>query len=454
MNLPQAFLEQLRTQFGKEAQQQLADVIQQGVSPVSIRINAEKMGPLPLTAVPWAAHGYYLDARPVFTQDPLLHAGAYYVQEASSMMLEQVVRQAFPSGPLRVLDLCAAPGGKSTHLASLLTADDLLVANDTIQARARVLQENLTKWGSDCVVTNNDPKDFGSLDGFFDVLVVDAPCSGEGLFRRDHAAIAEWSEANVALCGQRQQRILADAWDALCADGLLVYSTCTFNQTENEAVLNWLISTFEVAPVKLDLSAFVGVRRYEVQGYEGYKLLPGEVAGEGYCFFVLRKNGGSPKKVLPTHRKQAPLKPVQVEGVKATDNFLIQNWDGLLMGTRFTQEVDFLKKQLRVLKSGVLVGEQKKNKLVPSHELALSGVLEPSAWVSSELTYAQALCFLMKEPFELPGDQRGFVLLTFAGVPLGWVNHLGNRVNSLYPANWRILKDFRSEAPFSVIHFL
>lgn len=205
--------------------------------------------------VSWSTHGYYLSERPSFTLDPFFHAGAYYVQEASGMFLEQAIRQTIDlSRSIKVLDLCAAPGGKSTLIESLISDKSLLVSNEVIKSRASVLEENITKWGAqNAIVTNNDPVSFKWLDNYFDVIVVDAPCSGSGLFRKDAKAIDEWSEDNVQLCSQRQQRILADVYPALKKDGILIYSTCSYSSEENECISDWLLDSFAVASVQLSV---------------------------------------------------------------------------------------------------------------------------------------------------------------------------------------------------------
>jgi 16S rRNA C967 or C1407 C5-methylase (RsmB/RsmF family) len=198
--------------------------------------------------VPWSEYGYYLETRPSFTFDPFFHAGCYYVQEASSMFLEQALKQTLDlSQSLKILDLAAAPGGKSTHIQSLISKDSLLISNEVIRSRANILKDNIIKWGSDnVVVTNNDPKNFARVENYFDVIVVDAPCSGSGLFRRDEEAIDEWSLNNVQLCSRRQQRILADVWPALKKDGVLIYSTCSYSKEEDEDILEWMNSEFRI----------------------------------------------------------------------------------------------------------------------------------------------------------------------------------------------------------------
>ncbi|HEY6063723.1 MAG TPA: RsmB/NOP family class I SAM-dependent RNA methyltransferase, partial [Chitinophagaceae bacterium] len=251
MQLPGAFLDSLTgvKGFDKEAFEKVHAL---GKQVTSIRVNPAKasMGKgewsigdsihhSPFTShhkIPWTDVGYYLDTRPSFTFDPLFHAGCYYVQEASSMFLEQALRQTVDlSKPVKVLDLCAAPGGKSTHIQSLISKESLLVSNEVIRSRVNILKDNIIKWGCEnVVVTNNDPKDFGRLKYYFDVIVVDAPCSGSGLFRRDANAINEWSKNSVQLCSQRQQRILADVWPALKKDGILIYSTCSYSKEEDE----------------------------------------------------------------------------------------------------------------------------------------------------------------------------------------------------------------------------
>src|SRR5205809_2761586 len=258
MNLPACLMNSLANVegFDKEAFEKLHASAEQVTS---IRINPNKTFNTQHSTfniqnkIPWTEWGYYLSERPSFTFDPLFHAGCYYVQEASSMFLEQALKQTVDlSQPLKILDLAAAPGGKSTHIQSLISKESLLVSNEVIRSRANVLKDNIVKWGcSNVVVTNNDPKDFSKLENYFDVIVVDAPCSGSGLFRKDPVAIEEWSLNNVQLCSQRQQRILADVWPALKKDGILIYSTCSYSKEEDEAILDWMSREFEIESRKL-----------------------------------------------------------------------------------------------------------------------------------------------------------------------------------------------------------
>ncbi|MES1226926.1 MAG: RsmB/NOP family class I SAM-dependent RNA methyltransferase, partial [Bacteroidota bacterium] len=230
--LPHALIASLQTVkgFDKDA---FVQIHESGEQITSVRVNPNRTFNVEYSTlnvqgkVPWSSNGYYLSERPSFTTDPLFHAGAYYVQEASSMFLEEAVKQTCDlSKPLKVLDLCAAPGGKSTLLQSIISNESLLISNEVIKSRVNILSENITKWGAaNVVVTNNDPKDFQRLPEYFDLIVIDAPCSGSGLFRKDPEAITEWSSDNVMLCSQRQQRILADILPCLKPGGILIYST-------------------------------------------------------------------------------------------------------------------------------------------------------------------------------------------------------------------------------------
>jgi 16S rRNA C967 or C1407 C5-methylase (RsmB/RsmF family) len=247
-------------------------------SPTSIRVNDKMSYHASDEEVAWCKNAYYLAERPLFTADPLIHGGIYYVQEASSMFLYQAIKQHFPTART-VLDLCAAPGGKSTLLTQTLPGNSLLVSNEIIRSRAYILAENLIKWGNaNVVVTNNEPKDFDTLPNFFDAMVIDAPCSGEGMFRKDAGAIKEWSEYNVKLCAERQREIVSAVWDTLKSDGILVYSTCTYNREENEENVEWICNELGGEILHLDLN---GNQDITVTDY-GYRFYPHKTQGEGF----------------------------------------------------------------------------------------------------------------------------------------------------------------------------
>ncbi|ANH81115.1 Fmu (Sun) domain protein [Niabella ginsenosidivorans] len=399
--------------------------------------------------VPWSVYGYYLDQRPSFTFDPLFHAGTYYVQEASSLFLEEALRQTVDlKEDLKILDLCAAPGGKSTHLQSLIAANSLLVSNEVIRSRASVLRDNIVKWGaSNVAVTNNDPKDFARLPGFFDVVVVDAPCSGSGLFRRDSEAIEEWSENNVMLCSQRQQRILADVLPALKQGGVLVYSTCSYSRQEDEAVLQWLAGTFDLEPVTLQLNPAWNIIETQSGPHTGYRFWPHLLKGEGLFMTVLRKNAAAgttgkyrPKTKALSAKAAAPLGQwLQAEGSRFV-NFgdKIYAWPEPLF-----EWLDFLAQQLKIIYSGTLAGEMIRDKLIPDHALAMSPLITKDA-ARLTLSEEDAIRYLQrKELADTVPVSRGWQLAAFRGFPIGWMNVLANRINNYYPKELRILKEQR-----------
>ncbi|HSZ26177.1 MAG TPA: RsmB/NOP family class I SAM-dependent RNA methyltransferase, partial [Cytophagaceae bacterium] len=302
-DFPDTFKTQMQTILNSEYE--LFEKAYQNKAFTSIRVNPSKHStPVNLSPVQWSSNAYYLEERPLFTLDPLFHGGAYYVQEASSMFLEQAFTQHVDkTESLNVLDLCAAPGGKSTHLLSLMNHKSLLVSNEVIKSRAYILKENIQKWGkANVVITQSDPERFSSLKGFFDVMVIDAPCSGEGLFRKDAEAIKEWSPENVALCEARQQRIIADVWDALKPGGILIYSTCTFNTKENEDNLDWVIKNLEAETLSLELKESWGIKEVHSSNRAiGYKFFPHKIKGEGFFIAVLRKKSS---KEISTHFKR------------------------------------------------------------------------------------------------------------------------------------------------------
>ena len=333
-------------------------------------------------AVPWCRDGYYLKRRPQFTFDPLLHAGAYYVQEASSMFLDEVLRQLMGKEVSSALDLCAAPGGKSTVLRAALPDGCILVSNEPNGKRAQILSENIQKWGApNSYVTNLYPRDFHKAKLHFDLILVDAPCSGEGMFRKDEGAIREWSKANVEKCRRLQREILQDAWPCLRPGGLLIYSTCTFNTQENEENVQWMMEELgaEVLPVAIKKEWHITGSLLEGFTEPVYRFIPGKTRGEGLFMAAIRKKGGDS----------------EVRDGKS-------------------------EKGLQKLK---VIYESRKEDVFPH----------------TELTYQQALQYLRREALMLPDDTpKGIVTVTFHGLSLGQVKNLDNRANNLYPKEWRI----------------
>ena len=395
------------------------------------------------TEVPWSLHGQYLAYRPSFTFDPLFHAGLYYVQEASSMFLEQAVKQTVDlSQPLRVLDLCAAPGGKSTHLLSLISKDSLLVSNEVIRSRANILNDNISKWGcSNVIVTNNDPRDFQRAENYFDVIVVDAPCSGSGLFRRDAEAIEEWSEQNVALCSQRQQRILADVLPALKNGGVLIYSTCSYSQEEDELICNRLVNELKVKSLKLKVENNWGI----IETEKGYRFWPDKVKGEGFFIACFRKNEGDDEDIYLPKVKPEKFSNLEMEilnkNVNADGIAFFRNREIIhAVPENLLADVSFLSSKLRIVNCGTRVGEIIKDKLKPDHALALSNIISDKV-PRIELDTEEAILYLKRKELNLQTDSKGWSLVTYQGHPLGWINILSNRINNYYPKELRILKD-------------
>ncbi|MGN6293205.1 MAG: RsmF rRNA methyltransferase first C-terminal domain-containing protein [Chitinophagaceae bacterium] len=428
-----------------------------GKQVTSIRLNPAKplkqfphayMSSLRSMAIPWTRYGHYLSERPSFTFDPLFHAGCYYVQEASSMFLEQAIVQTTDlAKPLRVLDLCAAPGGKSTHLQSLLSKNSLLVSNEVIRTRVNILKDNIIKWGSsNVVVTHNDPRDFAKLEDYFDIIVVDAPCSGSGLFRREPEAMEEWSLDNVALCSQRQQRILADAWPALKSGGLLVYSTCSYSKEEDEAIADWVMNTLSADTQQLKVEQEWNV--VEVQGDSGaygYRFWPDKLAGEGFFIACFRKADGGDTPVLKSKSRPTPVNkkdiPLLQKWLAKDDHYFLQREQTVYAWPQeLEQDYNWLLNNLRVIYSGTIIGELMRDKLVPDHALAMSGILSGTVERTS-LNYDEAIAYLQRKDLKPETASKGWQLVMFDEHPLGWINALPNRINNYYPKELRILKE-------------
>ncbi len=399
-------------------------------------------------AVPWCNNAFYLQERPAFTLDPLLHAGAYYVQEASSMFLYEVLKQTCAGNTnKKVLDLCAAPGGKSTLLASYFN-NGLIVCNEVINQRVNVLNENLTKWGSpNIVITNNDASDFNRLENYFDVIVVDAPCSGSGLFRKDADAINEWSMNNVMLCNQRQQRILADVYAALKKDGILIYSTCSFSKEEDEDILDWIKDEFHVESIQLELRNEWNISETRSAKHKafGYRFWPDKIKGEGFFIAAFKKKDGnlsnykSQKNVFSkTSNKQAAI---ALNYINEDDWFLFNHKENIkVINSRWMDDISTLQKNLYLRKAGIDIGTIIRDELLPHHELALSTIIKNSIQ-HVQLSLGEALQYLRKKDISINYNHKGWVLSTYKNYSLGWLKFLHNRVNNYYPINWRILKD-------------
>ncbi|MDR0659476.1 MAG: rRNA cytosine-C5-methyltransferase [Prevotellaceae bacterium] len=444
MSFPQPFISQMQDILGDEASA-FFDALQAD-SPTSIRLNPAKPTSISFeNRVAWSNHGYYLRERPTFTLDPLFHAGTYYVQEAASMFVERAINQLLDTKEdLNVLDLCAAPGGKSTHLLSLLPESSLLVSNEIIRSRANILYENICKWGyPNAIVTNNAPKDFAHMRGFFDVILVDAPCSGEGMFRKYPDSVSEWSENNVTLCAERQREILADVLLALKQGGLLIYSTCTYNRKENEDNARWLKDEFKLQPERIVTQKEWGIAEVEEDIF-GYHFYPHKTKSEGFFLSAFIKGEEVNSKLIKHSNQQAKNLPKEFPHLKR----LIRD-ESLYHFSMFGNKVKALplnkasdyrlvESNLYILHSGIELGEIKGRDFIPSPCLALSTQLSKTIYSTINVNLDTALTYLRCDAISVRNVEKGFVLVCHNNTPLGWLKNIGNRTNNLYPNEWRI----------------
>lgn len=445
-SFPSEFRDQIQYLLGYESPY-FFESLQSSV-PVSIRCNPGKSNLQHGEKVKWCQIGFYLKERPVFTLDPLFHAGTYYVQEASSMFLEQVILQTgLDKTSIRAIDLCAAPGGKSTHLLSLLHKDSLLVSNEVIKSRIPVLQENIIKWGNaNCFVSNNDPKDFSKLENYFDLVVCDAPCSGEGLFRKDKNAINEWSSEQVTMCSLRQQRIVQDIWPALKPGGILVYSTCTYNEKENEDNINHFCDKLNADCVELDISEFDGIHCNRKGRAVCYKFFPHKIKGEGFCIAVLKKSMDGTHNVIKKKvaiqftETDARTKKKIVDFVTGVENkyFLSKGEEVFFINRAHINDISLLSPVLKVYIAGTALGEFKHDDFIPSHSLAVSIHLNQNAYQRMELSQENALRLLKGQTQFDSSCDDGYLLATYMNTPFAFLKKIKNRFNNLYPKSWRI----------------
>ena len=435
-NLPEEFILQTRQLMGEERFNRYLEAFEEE-APVSIRVNpkhrgkhrgtvpcvssaADNTGTVPsvqvssVQKVPWCPEGYYLSERPQFTFDPLFHAGCYYVQEASSMFITHILRSIIGNlspltshlSPLNILDLCAAPGGKSTAAISVLPEGSTMISNEPIANRAQILLENIMKWGyPNCTVTNNYPRDFRKAKAKFDIIICDVPCSGEGMFRKDPATIGEWSMQNVEKCWRLQREIVADAWECLNPGGILIYSTCTFNTKENEENVRYFMEEFDAEILDIPTEPSWNITGSLLEGFDApvYRFIPGITRGEGLFICALQKS--------EQHRGTVPC---------------------------------VSKERQRLNNTGT----------VHSVLRQLTLDLPDGDFPTSDLSYPEALKYLRGEAIVLPSDTpKGIVTVTYKGFALGPAKNIGNRANNLYPKPWRIKTTHLPTEPVDIIKF-
>ncbi len=444
--LPASFLNKMEASIGED----LTTFIQEMESspPISIRLNSKKLKKWEenLDKVKWNLDkGIYLKVRPSFTLDPLFHAGAYYVQEASSMYLEYVLSQLFPTmEDLKILDLCAAPGGKSTLLADAVSDESFLLSNEVIHSRYKVLKENITKWGYiNTHLSNHDSSDLKKLCGFFDIVLVDAPCSGEGLFRKDLRARQEWSAKHVEFCSSRQKRIINNAQELIKPGGYMIYSTCTYNNIENDLNVKWLVDSFNY-----EIKTIHTPKDWNITSTEfGKQFYPHKVRGEGFYIACLKKVGKFQEKRRIKNNSFRALKKLANKDAEKLKPWLATPEKYALFHTpkmkirailkSHISDCQFLDSILFKKEFGLEIGSFKGDHFIPSHALALSTIVNPN-YPHLDLSLKEALKFLKKEAFSCKNDLQGFILVRYKGQNLGWIKVFSNRFNNYLPKEYRI----------------
>ncbi|MBR5117391.1 MAG: rRNA cytosine-C5-methyltransferase [Muribaculaceae bacterium] len=476
MNLNEHFIQQINNLLPVDEASAMLHAIENDEPVISVRFNDSKgfIPPARLERVPWCEMGAYLSERPQFTFDPHWHAGSYYVQDASSMFIYHVIKSLVVK-PVKYLDLCAAPGGKTTAALQALPQGSVVVANEIVPPRAQVLRENIIKCGhNNCMVTNDSPRALGKLENAFDIIAADVPCSGEGMFRKDEEAVSQWSPQLVAQCVARQREILNDIWPALKPGGLLIYSTCTYNLDENEKmalyIANELGASFVEVPVEEDWNVTGDLSGNNIPCY---RFLPHRTRGEGLFLCVLRKMHSAQltnearaesKLACPMPCKEekrdsehimhiAQCKPSKQKRKNTSSkipkdasswldgDYELSDNNGTIIATNkdLKELISVSGNNLHIIKDlNIEIGTMKGNKIIPSHQLAMSPQLRDDAFEKCEVDYHTAIAYLRGEAIIINAP-RGYVLITYQNAILGFVNNLGNRANNLYPKSWRIL---------------
>ncbi len=409
--------------------------------------------------IEWSKNAYFLEQRPVFTLDPLYHAGLYYPQDSSSMFVTHRFRSLLESyknssDNVRILDLCAAPGGKSTdilsHCRELLGDRFILLSNEVIKSRASLLAENIARWGdANVLITNTDAKTFQQYPSTFDIILADLPCSGEGMFRKNEKAQQEWSLANVELCRLRQRRIIADVWPSLKEGAYLIYSTCTFNKMENDDNVAWILENLG-AEIVLSSHSYKDVISTEY----GDLLLPGFVAGEGQYCAILRKTSSSNPAAMSNPADIKYKKPVSLT-IKKEESQLLSRY--LIGDYVFVEKSDLYLaipekiyadyqyfSNLHPIYSGLAIASMKAKEIIPYADLALSQALNYSAFPILELSKDMALRFLKREALPISTPHKGINLVSYNNMPLGFVKNIGSRCNNLLPQLRKIRMDINN----------
>ena len=452
MSLPEEFIKEIES-YDSEYLAGLVDALSSTDPEISVRVNPHKGVSVPdnVEKVAWCGQGFYLNERPQFTFDPALHQGLYYVQDASSMAISHAVNHIVSieeRRPMRYLDACAAPGGKTTAAISSLPQGSVVVANEYDYRRATILAENLAKWGDPSViVSRGDTARFTALHNCFDIIAADVPCSGEGMMRKDDEAVAQWSPNLVADCVKRQREIVDNLWEALRPGGWMIYSTCTFNRHENEEMVDYICEELGGQTIDIGLAGIGGISPAVNSNHHCYRFTPGRVRGEGLFMAVIRKEGNQTATTPKAAKKPVTIlakAPIEVSKIY---DWLKGDFEIMTLGDHITALPKDNAKWMRavigwldVLSAGITIASVKGRDIIPSQELALSSTLNRNVFNTIEIDYPTAIAYLRHEAITVDAP-RGFILLTYNNAPLGFVKNLGNRANNLYPANWRILSN-------------
>lgn len=450
--LPIEFVEAMRRDLGEVEAERLCAAID-GEAQTSIRLNPYKQAATyDGEAVPWCEWGRYLAERPQFTLDPLMHGGAYYVQEASSQFVAHLLKGEKLDG-CRVLDMCAAPGGKSTIYSTLVGRRGLVVANDISRNRTLALSDNVQRWGlGNVVVTCNEPSHIGAFESWFDVVAVDAPCSGEGMFRKMDEARSEWTASAPQMCAERQRDILREAWRALRPGGMLIYSTCTFNSIEDEGVVEWLMAEYGddiVACDRVDTPDEWGISRSDIGAFQCFHFYPHKARGEGFFAAVARKREGGGRSVTPKARRKpfAEVSRADIAEVSRWVDDASQHAFRMVGDTIYAynvavvEAVTALASSLNIIYSGVAMGQIFKGKLKPEHPLALYIGRREGVVAEVEVDEEQAVSYLRRHDIAVAPFDEGINIVKYRGVAIGFVKRIGARCNNLYPKEQRIIKN-------------
>ncbi len=469
LNLPQSFLFMMQEQLKDEYPFFIESL--QSAPIISIRKNNEKSQSLGLNTIEfkdeepvnWCPFGYYLSIRPQFTFDPLFHSGCYYVQESSSMFVHWFVKSHIPSNPIKALDICAAPGGKSTLLLSSLPSGSILFSNEIVHQRCQRLKENLIKWGNpNIIVTNNSSEDYLNSGIQFDLILCDAPCSGEGMFRKDPFSISEWSTQNVYMCSRRQREILRNIWPCLSPGGVLLYSTCTYNKEEDEDNARFIRDELGGTPLSVEIPTNYGIDtcNYSNDSIPVYHFFPHKCKGEGFFICAFRKedrhksdshHANKNKRKAPSQKhkmEDKKIKGLLCDWMKNFSNYLLEQSPSNDIYAFPLEHADSLKEahlNLNVVHYGIQVASVKGKGFKPAHCLSMSNQLNYDYFQKVDVDHSTAISYLQNESLYLPSSPHGFLLICYKGYPLGFVNNIGSRANNMYPAEWRIRKTDKFE---------